>query len=104
MFADMATKSRAPHLFISEWFKHLGVNDAQIAAKIGVNRETVFRWRKEQWRLNPEKIRQIANTLGIKPEQLWHPPTRESIDNLLDGTDEETRKMVTDVVRRMVRK
>lgn len=101
----MATKKPRPRqLQISAWFQHLGVGDAEIGEKIGVLRETVWRWRKEPWRLDPDKIQRLADALGIKPAQLWYPPTRESLDAMLDDSDEETRKMAADIVRRMVQK
>lgn len=100
----MATKPtrRIPtRLFIEEHLRHAGYSDEQFGAKIGRPRETVFRWRKYQHRLNPDKIAEIAAGLGVRPIDLYHPPGRISLDDLAAGADDETHKMLADIVRRV---
>ena len=73
------------------------VSDEQLAACLGVARETVTRYRNEQRRLNPEKIAAIAAVLDIEPEKLWQPPPpndRPSLDALV-------AKLPTDEVRKL---
>ncbi len=107
ILAGMATKKhdKPPWTIqITAWFKHLKLRDAEIAAKLGVNRETVWRWRKEPWRLDPIKLQRLAAAMGKKPQELWYPPGRESIDAMLDDADEEDQKTAADIVRRLVKK
>lgn len=105
----MATRIREGsrfHLYITEWFEERGLNDEQVANRLDppVDRATVFRWRKEQHRLNPEKIGKLAHALDLEPEELYRPPGRPSIDAILRDADDNTRDMAADIVRRMVGK
>jgi len=59
------------YLYIDEWFERRGVNDEKVANRIGVTRSAVFKWRKEQDRLSPEKMAQLAAALDIEPAELW---------------------------------
>jgi hypothetical protein len=86
--SSMATKpgirrGARTHLYIEEWFKERGLNDEKVGNRIGVDRATVFRWRKEQHRLNPEKIAALADALDLEPQELWRPPQRPSLDALV---------------------
>lgn len=69
---------------------HRGLSDEGLAAKLGVDRVTVTRYRNQQHRLNPDKQAAIAKALDIEPSELWYPPTgRPSIDALLRGAPDE---------------
>lgn len=106
--AYMAT-DRPGHLFIEEWLRAKGFSDEEAGEKIGVSRETVYRWRTEQHRLNPQKILQLADLCGIRPADLWRMPTgRDSLDLLLDDLPENVRdiavEMATDIMRRLAKR
>lgn len=94
------------HLYITEWFEACGLNDEQVANRLDppVDRATVFRWRKEQHRLNPEKIANLANALDLDPTDFYRPPGRESLDAILRDAPDEVQSMAADIVRRMVGK
>ncbi len=94
------------HLYITEWFEERGLNDEQIANRLDppVDRATVFRWRKEQHRLNPEKIGKLAQALDLEPEELYRPPGTPSLDAIIRDAPDDVRSMATDIVRRMVGK
>ena len=98
---DSIRKGSRAHLYIEEWFKERGLNDEKVGNRIGVDRATVFRWRKEQHRLNPEKIAALAVALDIEPEQLWRPPARRSLDALVKDSPADVVEMAFDVVKRM---
>jgi transcriptional regulator with XRE-family HTH domain len=108
MLSIMVTKIRRGvrgHLYIEEWFRERGLNDEKVANRIGVARETVFRWRKEQHRLNPEKIAQLASALDLEPPELWRPPgSGPSLDAMIQGSPPDTQAMIADIVRRMAGK
>lgn len=89
------------HLYIEEWFQERGLNDEKIGNRIGVDRATVFRWRKEQHRLNPQKIAALAEALDLEPADLWRPPARRSLDALVKDAPDEVVDLAFDVVKRM---
>lgn len=104
--SNMATPPRIrrgarPHLYIEEWFKERGLNDEKVGNRIGVDRATVFRWRKEQHRLNPEKISALAEALDLEPQELWRPPGRPSLDALVKNSSDDVLNMAFDIVKRM---
>jgi transcriptional regulator with XRE-family HTH domain len=103
--SSMATprirRGARPHLYIEEWFKERGLNDEKVGNRIGVDRATVFRWRKEQHRLNPEKIAVLAEALDLEPQELWRPPSRPSLDALVRDSSDEVLNMAFDIVKRM---
>lgn len=101
MATSSIRKGARIHLYITEWFDHLGVNDEKVATRIGVDRATVHRWRKEQNRLNPIKIATLAEALDISPQDFWRPPARPSLDAIVDKASDEVRAMAVDIVRRM---
>lgn len=93
---------RAAHLYVKEWMDHLGVSDEKAAGRIGVARETVYRWRTEQHRLNPEKLAKLAWALDIKPEDFFRPPSQPSVDAMLADAPDDLRATAADIVRRLV--
>ena len=97
MLTGMVTEIRKgsrPHLYIEDHLRARDMSDTKLAGRLDVARETVYRWRTEQHRLNPEKIAAIADALGIEPEDLWSPPTTRTnlnvLAKLLDDHDFET--------------
>lgn len=102
--ANMVTKRRQ-HLFIDEWFADRGLNDEKVGKILKRDRATVFRWRKEQHRLNPDKIAELASALDLEPSELWRPPARgPSLDVMVKDAAPETQSMIADIVRRMAGK
>src|SRR4051812_33171596 len=74
--ASMATTPRIgrrqrAHLYIDEWFEERGVNDAKVAAKLDLDRTTVWKWRTNPSRLDPGKMQALADALDIEPEELY---------------------------------
>lgn len=62
-------------LYLTEWMEHLEVTDEELAGRLTVAANTVWRWRQTpQTRLNPVKQAQVAKALGIWPGQLWVKP------------------------------
>lgn len=107
IIANMATNIRRgarAHLYIEEWFKKRGLNDEKVGLRLGKDRATIHRWRKEQHRLNPEKIAALASVLDIEPEELWRPPADRSLDVVVKDSSKEVQDMAYDIVARMVGK
>src|ERR1700761_4330980 len=84
-------KQLAPRrrLYIKEWIDHLHLSDKLVGERLGTSDVTVYRWRTEQHRLDPDKQAALAEALGLKDAAaLWYPPGRESIDAMLkDASD-----------------
>lgn len=108
MASDDTTRIRAggrAHLYIEEWFEARGLNDEKVGNRIGRDRATVHRWRKEQHRLNPGKLAELAAALDLEPAELFRPPSSgPSLDVMVKDTDPNDRDMIVDVVRRLANK
>jgi len=92
---------RRQHLYITQHREAHGLSVEELGARLEVSRTTMWRWEKEQWRLNPEKIAAIAYALGIEPEQLWRLPERPSIDAMLDEAPQHVHEAVADLAKRL---
>jgi transcriptional regulator with XRE-family HTH domain len=91
------------HYYIKEWITHLGLSDEDVARRMGLSSRTAL-WKlyKEQHRLAPQKVAQIADALDLHPSQLLFPPEIPSLDAIADGsTPEQRAAMVADIARRM---
>lgn len=107
MIAIMATKPRSKpqkYLYIDEWMAFLNLTDEEVGNRLGRGRETVWRWRMEKRKVTPEKQAELARGLGIRPAQLWGPPTERSIDNLLADAPDSVRQATYDVAERLHKK
>lgn len=103
----MATRIRRharPHLYLEEWIAHRGLNPATLAGRMDMDRTTVWRWVKEQHRLNPEKMAQLADALDLDVSDLFHPPPSGSIDGMLRDQPDEVRDMAADIVSRLIKR
>lgn len=54
--------------------KHRGLDDKEMASRIGVQRETFNRYRNHQNRINTAVLGQIAEALDLKSVDLYCPP------------------------------
>ena len=71
------------HLYIAEWMATRKLSDQALGDKMGVPRQTIYRWRTQEHRLDPQKLVEIASALEVTPTDLWRPPGHKSIDALL---------------------
>lgn len=102
-----ARVGRRQHLYIQEWMQTKGLSDERLAGRLNVARETVTRYRSQQHRLNPDKIKAIADALDIAPEDLWRPPpdpNRPSIDAMLKEASDEAVKKLAEVAAILLKK
>lgn len=95
---------RPQRLFLREWRESFGLSVEQVANRIDVSRETIWRWENQQHRLNPDKMHQYAVALDIEPEQLWRLPSRPSADAILKDASKEQLSTAIDVVKRILQK
>lgn len=109
--AGMVTKigqKRRARLYITEWFEYCGVNDEKVGNRIGVDRTTVWKWRDQPSRLDPDKLAAIADALDIEPAALWRmPPPKDqppkpSVDEMLRDAPPDIQDTVIELARRLV--
>lgn len=103
----MVTRIRKAYkrrLYVSQWREAKGLSPEQIAGRVGITRESYYRWEREHHRLTPEKLSQLADAMGIEPEQFWRLPDTESLDALIKDAPADIQAMAADIVRRMVGK
>lgn len=94
---------RPRRLFLKEHREAKGVSAEQMAGRLGIERESVYRLEREAMtRASPEKQAAYAEALDIAPEALWSPPGTPSLDAEVSGAPEEIRLMALDIVRRLV--
>lgn len=91
-------------LYITEWREFRGLSGEELADILDVNRATVHKWEKEQWRVTPDKQERLAMALKIQPEELWRRPDDPSIDALLKDQTPELKRMAADIVARMTKR
>ena len=90
------------YLYIKEWMEAKKVSDDELANRLRVSRAQVWKWCNQQHRLNPQKIADVARALGIKPEELWHPPTEPNLNAIIADAPADLRATAVDIVRRLV--
>jgi transcriptional regulator with XRE-family HTH domain len=66
--------ARRGHLYIQERQDALGLSDVQLARRLGETAETVFRWKREQWRITPAIMEKLAGQFGCRPNDLFRRP------------------------------
>lgn len=89
-------------LFLKENREALGVSATQMAEKLGIERESVYRLERELWRVNSDKQAEYAHALGLEPEDLWRLPGTPSLDAMVKSAPDDVRAMAADIVRRLV--
>lgn len=98
------------HVYLAEWMEHRGLSDKRLGERLGVARQTIFRYQTEQWRLNPGKLAQLASALDCEINDLFrHPPPKDakpqnSLDDLVKDAPDDVRDMAFDIVQRLVTK
>ena len=90
------------HYYIKEHMERLGVSDDVLAGRLGIGRETVWKRYKDQRRLDPEKVAQIADALEMHPSELLFTPGVPSLDAIAKDASAEQREMAADILKRML--
>jgi transcriptional regulator with XRE-family HTH domain len=104
---DMVTRiggARKPHLYIMEWIGHLELSVEKVADRIGVRRETVYRWIKTPTRLDPAKMQQLADALDIPITALYRRPEHVSLDDKLEGAPDDVRQQAIEYIDFLTRR
>ena len=104
MVARIRNKGVRPHLYIAEHMDSRGLSDQTLGDRMDVSRQTVYRWRTDQKRLDPFKIAALAAALDREPEELWRPPARRSLDAILKAATDDQLSDAIDFVERFILK
>lgn len=105
IMANMVTRihqNARRRLFLKEHREDKGISAEQMAGRLGIERESVYRIEREQWRVKSEMQLAYADALGIEPEQLWRLPGRPSVDAILQAAPADVQEMAADIIRRLV--
>jgi hypothetical protein len=79
-----------------------GLSDAQVAARIGVDRTTVFRWRKKQaFRRDLERERRLLWRQATKRLQTLVTPALDILHEELAGDDPRTKLRAASILLRV---
>lgn len=87
----------------------MGTKAIEIAIALDIERESYYRLERDWWTINAGEMDIIANTIGIKPSQLWFPPPAPgkevvSLDDLLEDMPENMQQAAILAVRGMAGK
>lgn len=98
-------KHARAHVYLAEWLEHLGVSNEDLGGRLNVSRTTVWRWQKEQWRLNTPKLVAIADALGLDDHRhLTRPPHRPSIDAILETAPDDIYRAMLEHAKNLTRR
>jgi transcriptional regulator with XRE-family HTH domain len=90
---EQAAKAPPASFTLGLWMQRLQISDEDLADKIGVRRETVWRWQTGERQPTKGMIPKIAKALGIEPADLYRNTTHISLDaaaaHITDPKDRE---------------
>lgn len=98
-------KGARTHLYIEEWMEHKGVSFETLGGRLNVSRTTVWRWAKEQWRLDPSKMAALADALEMESAaDFYRRPARPSIDAVLANAPQDIYDAALALARNLTHK
>lgn len=95
-------KSFKGRLFLKQHRVAKGLSATQMAGRLGIERESVYRQERQPWRVKPPMQEAWADALGIEPAALWRAPKTISLDELVKDQPANVQEMAADIVRRLV--
>jgi hypothetical protein len=90
--------------YLKEWRKFMGTKAIDLAIALDIERESYYRLERDWWTISTGEQNIIADTIGIKPSQLWFPPPkagqeRVSLDDLIEDMPENMQRAAILAVR-----
>jgi transcriptional regulator with XRE-family HTH domain len=101
----MVTKIRKGarrRVFLREWRKHLGLDAVRMAERLEIERESYYRLERQPYTLSAGELLELAEAMGIEPEQFFRPPEAQSLDAIAKDATPEQLSMMADVLRRVL--
>lgn len=94
-----------PRFYIKEHREDQGLTLDQLAGRVGVERNTIWRWENDQRQVTPDKAAALADALSLPDwTALTRPPGVRSIDAMLADQPEDVRDTVIDIAERLIRR
>lgn len=94
-----------PRFYIKEHREDQGLTLDQLAGRVGVERNTIWRWENDQRQVTPEKAGALADALGLPDwTDLTRPPGVRSIDAMLADQSDDIREIALDIVARLIQR
>lgn len=97
-------KKQRVHLYIEEWMAFKGMSYEDIGRRLDKSRTTVWRWVKEQHRLDPSKIAALAHAMDLKGQDFWRIPPRESLDAMVEAVPDDVFDRIKDIIQTLTRR
>lgn len=86
-----------PRLYLREWRKYREIRSQEMAERLQIERESVYRLEREQWRVSADDMLIYAQACKIEPARLWTLPGGISLDELLHVLPEESQSIAVDM-------
>ena len=94
-----------PRFFIKEHREAQGLTLDQLAGRVGVERNTIWRWENDQRQVTPDKAAAIADALGLDSwADLTRLPGVRSLDAILANQPADIRDTILDIAERLIRR
>lgn len=94
-----------PRFFIKEHREAQGLTLEQLGGRVGVERNTIWRWENDQRQVTPSKAEALADALGLEHwTDLTRPPGVRSLDAMLADQPDDIRETVLDIAERLIRR
>lgn len=99
--AAMVTRTATKRVYLKEHRKARGVSAADMAKKLGIERESVYRLENKPWGVNAQKQAAYAAAIGIEPQELWRKPDDPSLDHIVSRAPADVRESIEKIIRRI---
>jgi hypothetical protein len=97
-------------LYVRAWREFMGTKAVDLAAALGIERESYYRLEKLWWTISSGEQAIMAGVMGVKPSQLWFRPpekgqqVRHTPDELMEDIPENMRPAAVMALRGMAGK
>jgi len=100
----MVTRKKPPlrRLYLKEHREARQVSASEMAERLGIERESVYRLEKKYWGVSSQKQAAYAAALGIEPQELWRRPEDPSLDQIIAGAPEDIQQSIEVIIRKFV--
>jgi transcriptional regulator with XRE-family HTH domain len=95
--------SKRWRVFFKEWREAKELTQEQLAARLGTTHVTISRMETGAREWNAGYLSAMAEALGIEPQDLFHHPSRPTLDELLRDASEEDRNRALEVVKTLTK-
>ncbi len=94
-----------PRFFIKEHREAQGLTLDQLAGRVGVERNTIWRWENDHRQVTPDKAGAVADALSLEHwSDLTRLPGVRSVDAMLADQPADIRETIIDITERLIRR